>query len=59
MTVETITDQAEGLLNSRALPYVLAALLAALWWAAHGLRRLLGRSQPQDEPRPRRRLPLD
>ncbi len=59
LTIDTIFAQAKGLLDSRALPYVLAGVLVILWWAGSATMGLLRRSRPGDEERPRRRLPLD
>ncbi|MDA0333757.1 MAG: hypothetical protein O2782_01170 [bacterium] len=59
LTIDTILEQAQGLLDSRALPYVLAGVLLILWWAGSTTMGLLRRGRPENVERPRRRLPLD
>ena len=59
LTVDTILDQARGLLDSRALPYILAGVLLVFWWAGSTVAGFLRRGRPDTETRPRRRLPLD
>lgn len=58
LTVDTILDQAESLLGSRALPYVLAGVLVIIWWACSTVVGFVRRGQTSTVDRPRRRLPL-
>ena len=58
ITLDTILEQAEGLLQSRALPYVLAAVAVLVWWVVSAVVGLLRRGRVEMVDRPTRRLPL-
>ncbi|HJP30114.1 MAG TPA: hypothetical protein QGF95_06130 [Candidatus Latescibacteria bacterium] len=58
LTVDTILDQVEGLLQSRAFPYILAGVLIVIWWAVSAVVGVFRRTHLHNEDRPRRRLPL-
>lgn len=56
--LETLYRRLRYLLQSDALVYVLGGLFIAIWWAATRIVGLLRGGRAEDEPRPRRRLPL-
>ena len=56
--IPELLNQAERLLHSDNLGYVLAGVVIAIWWAASSVVGALRRGRVNAEPRPRRRLPL-
>jgi len=56
--IPALLSQAERLLHSDNLGYILAGLVIAIWWAASSVVGALRRGRTDAEPRPRRRLPL-
>jgi hypothetical protein len=58
MMLDLIPTRLEDLLQSRALPYLLAGVLILIWSGVSAIVSVLRRGRREAEVRPRRRLPL-